>query len=126
MAVALWGIATAAGSASVEDRAYELNREGMIAMSEARFTDAIHAFQGAADLVADYGVLGKPLMYTPVFMTGWAAEKIGRTRDACEAYRRYVRIAQERPIEPTKIDHAKGYIEASCRESEGKDSGGNR
>lgn len=105
-----------AGFASpVDDQAYDLNREGMIAMSEARFEDAIAAFQRAAKLVPDYGISGKPLMYTPIFMTAWGSEKIGRTRDACLSYREYLRIAVEHPVEPTKVDHANAYVSATCQ-----------
>lgn len=100
---------------SSKDQAYGLNREGMIAMSEARFTDAIDAFHRAAELADDYSIPGKPLMYTPVFMTGWASEKIARTREACAAYRRYLRLAVEHPAEPTKVEHANGYISANCQ-----------
>jgi hypothetical protein len=86
-------------------------------MSEARFEDAIEAFDGAAKLATDYTILGRSLIYTPVFMSGWGSEKIGRTPEACKAYRRYLRIAVEHPIEPTKIDHAKAYVAANCRDS---------
>lgn len=103
-----------AGEPSDEDRAYALNREGMIAMSEARFEDAIDAFDSAAKLAKDYAITGRSLMYTPVFMSGWGSEKIGRTPQACRAYREYLRIAVEHPIEPTKTDHANAYLAANC------------
>ncbi len=99
-----------------QERAYELNREGMIAMSEARFTDAIAAFERAAALVDDYEILGKPLTYTPVFMAGWASEKIERTPEACKAYRRYLRLAVEHPVEPTKVEHATAYVATNCQD----------
>ncbi len=114
VAVLLSGHAAWALEPEPHERAYELNREGMVAMSEARFEDAIAAFERAARVAGDYAIAGKPFMYTPVFMTGWASEKIGRTREACAAYRDYLRIAVEYPVEPTKADHAKGYVAASC------------
>lgn len=118
-AVTFWFFAGTPGlgaaEQAVEDRAYELNREGMIAMSEARFEDAIEAFERAAELATDYAIVGRPLMYTPVFMTAWAAEKIDRTSKACAAYRRYVRLAAEHPVEPTKIDHATAYVSTHCK-----------
>lgn len=109
-------MATESQDAGQQD-AYEFNRQGMIAMSEARFTDAIAAFERAAALAHDYQISGKPLTYTPVFMTGWASEKIDRTREACDAYHHYLRLAAEHPIEPTKIEHANDYISANCRTS---------
>jgi hypothetical protein len=112
----VWALACRAeGSSLIEEQAYELNRTGMIAMSEARFEDAIEAFDRAANLVGDYDISGKPLMYTPVFMTGWASEKIGRTRKACAAYRRYLHIVVEHPVEPTKVNHANAYVAANCQ-----------
>ena len=116
VAVLAWAAVASAADPSDEDRAYGLNREGMIAMSEARFEDAIAAFEQAAKLAGDYEVIGKPLMYTPIFMTAWASEKLGRTREACVAYRDYLRIAVEHPVEPTKVDHAKAYVAAKCRD----------
>ncbi len=113
-AALVWATVAWASDPSAEDRAYALNREGMIAMSEARFEDAIAAFDGAAKLATDYTITGRPLMYTPVFMSGWGSEKIGRTEQACRAYRRYLHIAVEHPVEPTKIDHAKAYLTANC------------
>ncbi|MEO5657833.1 MAG: hypothetical protein ABIO65_06375, partial [Nitrospiria bacterium] len=44
------------GASEVDEEAYGLNRDGMIAMSEARFDDAIDAFQRASALRADYGI----------------------------------------------------------------------
>lgn len=84
-------------------------------MSEARFEDAIEAFDGAAKLATDYTITGRSLTYTPVFMSGWGSEKIGRTQRACRAYREYLRIAVEHPVEPTKMDHAKAYVAANCQ-----------
>ena len=96
------------------DSAYGLNREGMIAMSEARFSDAIDAFRHASQQVSDYGIRGRPLIYTPVFMTGWAFEKIGAVAGACEAYRTFLDIAPQDAIEETKADHATAYLAANC------------
>jgi hypothetical protein len=98
----------------VDERAYGLNREGMIAMSEARFSDAIDAFRRASQQVSDYGIRGRPLIYTPVFMTGWAFEKIGAVAGACEAYRTFLDIAPQDAIEETKADHATAYLAANC------------
>lgn len=108
----LWGVVSAA---EPDDAAYALNREGMIAMSEARFEEAIEAFQQAAALRDDYAITGRALIYTPSFMTGWALEKIGRTEPACRAYRRFLDLAQTEIAESTKIDHAAGYIDVHCR-----------
>lgn len=103
-----------AEASEVDEEAYALNRDGMIAMSEARFDDAIDAFQRAAVLRADYGIVGRPLIYTPLFMTGWASEKIGRTVKACEAYRRFLHFSPLDTAEPTKIDHAASYLASQC------------
>ncbi|MFZ5863241.1 MAG: tetratricopeptide repeat protein [Nitrospirota bacterium] len=121
LAAALAWAATAVGAGpNDEDRAYALNREGMVAMSEARFEDAIAAFDRAAEVATDYAIIGRPLMYTPVFMSGWGSEKIGRTRQACRAYRDYLRIAVEHPGEPTKVDHAKAFTAANCQHPDPK------
>jgi tetratricopeptide (TPR) repeat protein len=117
IAAALAWAAVASGADPIdEDRAYALNRKGMVAMSEARFAEAIEAFDRAADVATDYTIMGRSLMYTPVFMSGWASEKIGRSHQACRAYREYLRMAVEHPVEPTKVDHAKGFISANCRD----------
>jgi len=50
-------------------------------------------------------------------MTGWGSEKIGRAREACAAYRHYLRVAVEHPVEPTKIDHANAYVTTNCQDS---------
>ncbi len=115
-----WAAVASGADPSDEDRAYTLNREGMIAMSEARFAEAIEAFESAAKLATDYTIIGRSLMYTPVFMSGWGSEKIGRTQQACRAYREYLRIAVEHPVEPTKVDHAKAFVAASCQRSDPK------
>ena len=111
--IAVWGDSVADASA-VDEQAYALNRDGMIAMSEARFEDAVDAFRRAAAMIPDYGIRGKALMYTPIFMTGWAFEKLGDTAAACEAYRRFLVAAPADAVEPTKADHAASYVAAHC------------
>jgi len=106
--IAILGCPVADASA-VDEQAYALNRDGMIAMSEARFEDAVDAFRRAAAIVPDYGIRGKALMYTPIFMTGWAFEKLGDVAAACEAYRRFLATAPADAVEPTKADHAASY-----------------
>jgi tetratricopeptide (TPR) repeat protein len=101
-------------AATVDEQAYALNRDGMIAMSEARFEDAVDAFRRAAAMVPDYGIRGKALMYTPIFMTGWASEKLGDVAAACEAYRRFLAAAPADAVEPAKADHAASYVAAHC------------
>jgi tetratricopeptide (TPR) repeat protein len=109
-----WQWADALSPDQKED-AYEYNRQGMIAMSQAEFEDAISEFQKAASLAEDYQILGRPLIYTPVFMTGWANEKIGRTTEACQAFRRYLQIALTAPAEKTKVAHARDYTVRHCQ-----------
>lgn len=115
-AFVLWAVCFASGiaAAQTEDEAYEYNREGMILMSQADFEEAAEAFKNAADLVLDYQIRGRALMYTPVFMTAWAYEKIGRVPDACEQYRRFLRIAPPEAVEETKADHARGFLNGNC------------
>jgi tetratricopeptide (TPR) repeat protein len=102
-----------AGAPSDED-AYEHNRQGMIAMSKADFEEAIAEFQAAAALAEDYQITGRPLIYTPVFMTAWANEKIGRTREACGEFRHFLAIAPRDSVEETKADHARDYLKQNC------------
>lgn len=103
-----------AGMAQSDDEAYEHNRQGMIAMSEAGFEEAIMEFQIAAALAKDYQITGRPLIYTPVFMTAWANEKIGRISEACRRYEQFLKIAPPEVMEPTKADHAQTYIRQYC------------
>jgi tetratricopeptide (TPR) repeat protein len=103
-----------ADASAVDEQAYALNRDGMIAMSEARFEDAVDAFRRAAAMVPDYGIRDKALIYTPIFMTGWASEKLGDVAAACEAYRRFLAAAPADAGEPTKADHAAAYLAAHC------------
>ncbi len=96
--------------------AYEHNRAGMVNMSMARFEEAIAEFNQAAALLPDYQIRGRPLIYTPIFMTGWAFEKIGRLNEACEHYRRFLEIAPPETVEETKAQHAREVLE-KCRHS---------
>ena len=100
--------------AQSEEEAYEHNRQGMIAMSEAEFEEAIVEFQKAAALAQDYQIRGRSLIYTPVFMTAWANEKIGRVTEACGAFQQFLDIAPQDAIEPTKAEHARDYLKAHC------------
>ena len=98
----------------VADEAYGWNREGMIAMSQARFEDAIRHFLRAAELAGDYQVQGRPLVYTPVFMAAWAYEKIVKRAGACREYRRFLKVALSEKMEPTKAEHARDYLAQYC------------
>jgi len=102
-----------AGPPSDED-AYEHNRQGMIAMSKADFEEAIAEFQAAAALARDYQITGRALVYTPVFMTAWANEKIGRTQEACREFRHFLAIAPPGSVEATKAEHAGDYLKQNC------------
>jgi hypothetical protein len=97
-----------------EDEAYEHNRQGMIAMSEAEFEEAIIEFQKAAVLAKDYQITGRPLIYTPVFMTAWANEKIGRTHEACREFQHFLTMAAPESVEETKAEHARDYLKQHC------------
>lgn len=103
-----------AQSEDLRDDAYEHNRQGMIAMSEAEFEAAIAEFESAAALVKDYQIIGRPLVYTPVFMTAWANEKIGRIPDACRKFKQFLAIAPPETVEATKADHARDYLNQHC------------
>jgi len=100
--------------AQAMERAYAHNRAGMIAMSEARFDEAIEQFQHAAELVPDYGITKRGLRYTPNFMIGWAHEKQGRIDEACRAFRRFLDLAPAPLIEEGKADHARRYLGREC------------
>ncbi len=103
-----------AQSGDMRDDAYEHNRQGMIAMSKADFEEAIAEFQSAAALAKDYQIIGRPLVYTPVFMTAWAYEKIGRTHEACRGFQQFLAIAPSESVEATKADHASDYLKQHC------------
>ncbi len=96
------------------ERAYAYNRDGMIAMSKARFDDAIEQFQKAAELVPDYGITRRGLRYTPNFMIGWAHEKNGRDEEACRSFRRFLDLAPHQWLEEEKADHARQYLGRHC------------
>lgn len=100
--------------AQSEEEAYEHNRQGMIAMSEAEFDEAIVEFRKAAALAKDYQIRDRSLIYTPVFMTAWANEKLGRVTEACGEFQRFLEIAPPDAIEPTKAEHARDYLKVHC------------
>ena len=103
-----------AGGEDVWDKAYDLNRQGMTDMSEARFEEAIVLFQEAAKLKSDYEITGKPLLYTPTFLAAWAFEKIGDRKKACGEFRLFLKRAGS-DAEPTKKEHADDFIKNHCR-----------
>jgi len=96
------------------EQAYELNRQGMIDMSEAKFEEAIVLFDRAAHLKSDYEITGRPLVYTPIFMTAWAYEKLGNSKKACESFHLYINRSGT-SAEPTKKDHADHFIKNYCQ-----------
>jgi len=114
----LWPAVGQAGkdddTAQLLERAYAYNRNGMIAMSQAQFDEAIDHFQKAADLVPDYGITKRGLRYTPNFMIGWAHEKNGRNDEACRFFRRFLDLAPAELIEEGKADHARQYLIHHC------------
>ena len=106
----------AAGQDSGRDEeAYEHNRQGMIAMSQARFEEAIRNFEEAAALAGDYEIQGRPLVFTPAFMGAWASEKIGHRAGACEGYTRFLEMTRKKEVEETKAHHASEFVARSCR-----------
>jgi tetratricopeptide (TPR) repeat protein len=96
------------------EQAYAYNKAGMIDMSKAQFDEAIEQFQHAAELVPDYGITRRDLLYTPNFMIGWAHEKQGRVEEACRAFRRFLDLAPASLIEQGKADHANQYFDQHC------------
>lgn len=110
-----FGVQLQGAMSQSEDEAYEYNRQGMIAMSKAEFEAAIAEFQRAAALARDYQIIGRPLVYTPVFMTAWADEKIGRIREACREFKRFLAMAPPESVEETKAEHARDYLKQHCR-----------
>jgi tetratricopeptide (TPR) repeat protein len=106
--------AVLSGDAQLAERAFAYNRDGMIAMSEARFDEAIEQFQQAAKLVPDYGITHRELRYTPNFMIGWAQEKQGRPKEACRAFLRFLDLSPPALIEQGKADHAGQYLGQHC------------
>lgn len=101
-------------SSNVEEEAYEHNRAGMVNMSMARFEQAIEDFRKAAALLSDYQIRGRPLVYTPIFMMAWAYEKLGRLKEACGYYQRFLEISPPDLIEPTKALHAREVLDQEC------------
>jgi tetratricopeptide (TPR) repeat protein len=112
--VLTFGVQLQGAMSQSEDEAYEYNRRGMIAMSEAEFEEAIIEFQKAAVLAGDYQITGRPLVYTPIFMTAWADEKIGHIREACREFQRFLAMAPPESVEETKAEHARGYLKQHC------------
>lgn len=96
------------------EAAYEHNRAGMVNMSMARFEEAIEEFRQAASLLEDYAILDRPLVYTPIFMMGWAYEKLGQTAEACREFKKFLEIASPDLAEPGKVFHARSFLDA-CR-----------
>lgn len=103
-----------ADDARLIEQAYAYNKAGMIDMSKAQFDEAIEQFQHAAELVPDYGITRRDLLYTPNFMIGWAHEKQGRIEEACRAFRRFLDLAPAPLIEQGKADHANQYFDQHC------------
>jgi len=101
-------------NARLTEQAYAYNKAGMIDMSKAQFDEAIEQFQHAAELVPDYGITRRDLLYTPNFMIGWAHEKQGRVEEACRAFRRFLDLAPAQLIEQGKADHANEYFDQHC------------
>ncbi len=101
-------------SEELAEKAYELNRQGMIDMSEAKFDEAILLFQQAAQLKSDYEISGRPLLYTPIFMTAWAYEKTGESGKACETFHLFINRSGAL-AEPAKKAHADQFIKNHCK-----------
>ncbi|MBI3594738.1 MAG: hypothetical protein HY200_07245 [Nitrospirae bacterium] len=85
----------------------------MIDMSEAKFEEAIVLFRQASELRSDYEITGRPLLYTPLFMTAWAYEKIGNSRKACEFFHLFA-SRSGKLAELTKKEHADRFIKNYC------------
>lgn len=101
-------------SPEVLERAYAYNREGMKDMSMARFPEAIEKFGQAAGLAGDYEIRRRPLVYTPVFMTAWAYEKMDDRGRACRYYGEFLKVSPPEWIEASKRDHARNYLSRHC------------
>jgi tetratricopeptide (TPR) repeat protein len=97
-----------------EEKAYQHNRAGMVNMSMARFEEAIEEFEKAAALFPDYHIQGQPLVYTPIFMTAWAYEKIGQMEKACRYYRTFLEIPPSDALELSKASHAEEVLGTQC------------
>lgn len=96
------------------DKAYELNLQAMAEMSEAKFEEAVDHFRKAVQLVPDYGITGKPFIYSPTFMAGWGLEKIGNDREACAEFKAYLTRTGDQ-AEATKKEHADAFIKSHCK-----------
>lgn len=99
------------------EQAYAYNRDGLVAMSKARFVEAIELFDHAARMAPDYHIMNRKLSYTPTFMAAWAYEKIGRKTKACEYFRRFLDTAPADLIEADKAAHAREYLSQFCHAS---------
>lgn len=99
---------------SMEKEAYEYNRKGMIKMSMALFDEAVVEFQKASSLLTDYEIRDRSLVYSPLFMTGWAHEKMGHETEACRFFGRFLSSSPPEWIERSKADHAESYLE-NCK-----------
>jgi hypothetical protein len=113
--ILLWTAASFSASDEETERAYSLNQEAMIDLSTAEFPSAARKFLEAAGIVPDYGIMGRPLRYTPTFMAAWAFEKEGLREEACRTYDRFLRIAPEDLREGTKVEHARSFLNDYCR-----------
>jgi tetratricopeptide (TPR) repeat protein len=111
--IAGWAGAAAAAGAEA-DRAYSLNQEAMAEMSQAAFESAADKFLRAAAIVPDYAIEDRPLRYTPTFMAAWAYEKLGAAARACRYYGRFLEIAPADRAEPTKLEHARAFVDQHC------------
>lgn len=101
-------------SEDLAEKAYELNRQGMINMSEAKFEEAILFFQQASKIKSDYEISGRALLYTPTFMTAWAYEKTGDTAKACETFQLFINRSGA-SAEQNKKAHADQFIKNHCK-----------
>ena len=101
------------GSLSPAEQAYELNRQGMVAMSEAKFEEAVLLFRKASEKIPDYGIKGRPLYYTPTFMSSWAFEKMGKNPEACVDFKKFLALVGEKG-EESKKEHASVFIRTHC------------
>ena len=62
----------------------------------------------------DYAITGRALIYTPIFMSGWAYEKMGVRLKACQAFSRFVEVAQKE-AEATKREHVDQFLKDYCK-----------
>ncbi len=99
----------------LQREAYEYNRRGMVNMSMALFDEAIVEFKKASALFEDYQIRGQELMYTPIFMTAWAYEKMGETQKACRFFALFLEVSPQGYVEDTKAEHAESFL-AVCRD----------